>query len=142
MAESQPLPEAPCGAEYLRAVLRSPVYEVAQVTPLQVMEKISSRLGNTILVKREDRQPVHSFKVRGAYAMIAGLNEEQKARGVVTASAGNHAQGVALSATKLGIKSLIVMPLATADIKVDAVRAFGGEAFLFGPTLTRRKPKR
>ena len=141
MAESQPLPDAPCGAEYLHAVLRSPVYEVAQVTPLQVMEKISSRLGNTILVKREDRQPVHSFKVRGAYAMIAGLNEEQKARGVVTASAGNHAQGVALSATKLGIKSLIVMPLATADIKVDAVRAFGGEAFLFGANFDEAKAK-
>ena len=78
MAESQPLPEAPCGAEYLRAVLRSPVYEVAQVTPLQVMEKISSRLGNTILVKREDRQPVHSFKLRGAYAMIAGLTKSRK----------------------------------------------------------------
>ena len=141
MAESQPLPDAPGGAEYLRAVLRSPVYEVAQVTPLQVMEKISARLGNTILVKREDRQPVHSFKVRGAYAMIAGLNEEQKARGVVTASAGNHAQGVALSATKLGIKSLIVMPLATADIKVDAVRAFGGEAFLFGANFDEAKAK-
>ena len=141
MAEAQPLPEAPCGAEYLRAVLRSPVYEVAQVTPLQKMEKISARLGNTILVKREDRQPVHSFKLRGAYAMIAGLNEEQKARGVVTASAGNHAQGVALSATKLGIKSLIVMPLATADIKVDAVRAFGGEAFLFGANFDEAKAK-
>ncbi|WP_158784310.1 threonine ammonia-lyase, biosynthetic [Pantoea sp. BAV 3049] len=141
MAESQPLPAEPCGAEYLRAVLRSPVYEVAQVTPLQKMEKISSRLGNTILVKREDRQPVHSFKLRGAYAMIATLTEEQKARGVVTASAGNHAQGVALSATKLGIKSLIVMPVATADIKVDAVRAFGGEAFLFGANFDEAKGK-
>src|SRR5699024_12397068 len=127
MAESQPLPDAPCGAEYLRAVLRAPVYEVAQVTPLQKMDKLSSRLDNVILVKREDRQPVHSFKLRGAYSMIAGLNSEQKACGVITASAGNHAQGVALSSTRLGIKSLIVMPVATADIKVDAVRAFGGE---------------
>ena len=141
MAESQLLPAEPCGAEYLRAVLRSPVYEVAQVTPLQKMEKISSRLGNTILVKREDRQPVHSFKLRGAYAMIATLNEEQKARGVITASAGNHAQGVALSATKLGIQSLIVMPVATADIKVDAVRAFGGEAYLFGANFDEAKAK-
>ncbi|WLS81020.1 threonine ammonia-lyase, biosynthetic [Erwinia pyri] len=141
MAESQPLPAEPCGAEYLRAVLRSPVYEVAQVTPLQKMEKISSRLGNTILVKREDRQPVHSFKLRGAYAMISTLNEEQKARGVITASAGNHAQGVALSATRLGIKSLIVMPVATADIKVDAVRAFGGETFLFGANFDEAKAK-
>ena len=141
MAESQPLPAEPCGAEYLRAVLRSPVYEVAQVTPLQKMEKISSRLGNTILVKREDRQPVHSFKLRGAYAMIATLNEEQKARGVITASAGNHAQGVALSATRLGIKSLIVMPVATADIKVEAVRAFGGEIYLFGANFDEAKAR-
>lgn len=131
MAVSQPLSAAPCGAEYLRAILRAPVYEVAQVTPLQVMEKISSRVGNTVLVKREDRQPVHSFKLRGAYAMISSLTEEQKACGVVTASAGNHAQGVALSAHKMGIKALIVMPVATADIKVDAVRAFGGEVLLF-----------
>jgi len=141
MAESQPLPAEPCGAEYLRAVLRSPVYEVAQVTSLQKMEKISSRLGNTVLVKREDRQPVHSFKLRGAYAMIASLNEEQKACGVITASAGNHAQGVALSATRLGIKSLIVMPVATADIKVEAVRAFGGEAYLFGANFDEAKAK-
>lgn len=141
MAESQPLPVEPCGAEYLRAVLRSPVYEVAQVTPLQKMEKISSRFGNTILVKREDRQPVHSFKLRGAYAMISTLNAEQKARGVITASAGNHAQGVALSATKLGIKSLIVMPVATADIKVDAVRAFGGEVLLYGANFDEAKGK-
>lgn len=141
MAESQPLPDAPCGAEYLRAVLRSPVYEVAQVTPLQKMEKLSARLGNTVLVKREDRQPVHSFKLRGAYAMIAGLNEEQKTRGVVTASAGNHAQGVALSASRLGIKSLIVMPVTTADIKVEAVRTFGGEAYLFGANFDEAKAK-
>ncbi|XNM79846.1 pyridoxal-phosphate dependent enzyme [Escherichia coli] len=95
MADSQPLSGAPEGAEYLRAVLRAPVYEAAQVTPLQKMEKLSSRLDNVILVKREDRQPVHSFTLRGAYAMMAGLTEEQKAHGVITASAGNHAQGVA-----------------------------------------------
>ncbi|WP_413736632.1 threonine ammonia-lyase, biosynthetic [Sodalis sp. RH21] len=141
MADSLPLSAAPCAAEYLRATLRSPVYEVAQVTPLEVMEKLSARLGNCILVKREDRQPVHSFKLRGAYAMISGLSEEQKARGVVTASAGNHAQGVALSATKLGIKSLIVMPVATADIKVDAVRSFGGEALLYGANFDEAKAK-
>ncbi|MFK8258930.1 threonine ammonia-lyase, biosynthetic [Erwinia sp. AnSW2-5] len=141
MAESQPLSDQPSGAEYLRAVLRAPVYEAAQVTPLQKMEKISARLGNTILVKREDRQPVHSFKLRGAYTMIAGLNAEQKACGVITASAGNHAQGVALSSTKLGIKSLIVMPVATADIKIDAVRAFGGEVYLFGANFDEAKAK-
>lgn len=139
MAESQPLPDAPCGAEYLRAILRAPVYEVAQVTPLQKMEKLSSRLDNVILVKREDRQPVHSFKLRGAYAMIAGLNSAQKASGVITASAGNHAQGVALSSTRLGIKSLIVMPVTTADIKVDAVRAFGGEVLLYGANFDEAK---
>lgn len=141
MAVSQPLSAAPCGAEYLRAILRAPVYEVAQITPLQVMEKISSRLSNTILVKREDRQPVHSFKLRGAYAMLAGLTEEQKACGVITASAGNHAQGVALSASKLGIKALIVMSMATADIKVDAVRGFGSEVLLFGANFDEAKGK-
>ena len=89
MAESQPLSAAPEGAEYLRAVLRAPVYEAVQVTPLQKMEKLSSRLDNVILVKREDRQPVHSFKLRGAYAMMAGLTDEQKARGVITTAAAN-----------------------------------------------------
>lgn len=141
MALSLPLPDAPCGAEYLRAVLRAPVYEVAQVTPLQPMDKLSARLGNTIVVKREDRQPVHSFKLRGAYAMLATLTEAQKAHGVVTASAGNHAQGVALSASKLGIKALIVMPVATADIKVDAVRGFGGEVLLHGANFDEAKAR-
>ena len=141
MAESQVLSDAPDGAEYLRAVLRAPVYEVAQITPLEKMEKLSSRLENVILVKREDRQPVHSFKLRGAYSMIAGLTDEQKACGVITASAGNHAQGVALSSSGLGIKSLIVMPVATADIKVDAVRAFGGEVLLYGANFDEAKAK-
>ncbi|KEA50379.1 threonine dehydratase [Mangrovibacter sp. MFB070] len=141
MSESQPLSATPGGAEYLRAVLRAPVYEVAQVTPLQKMDKISARLENVVLVKREDRQPVHSFKLRGAYAMIASLTEEQKSHGVITASAGNHAQGVALSSTRLGIKSLIVMPVTTADIKVDAVRGFGGEVLLFGANFDEAKAK-
>ncbi|MDF2779562.1 MAG: ilvA, partial [Enterobacteriaceae bacterium] len=141
MAESQPLSAAPEGAEYLRAVLRAPVYEAVQVTPLQKMEKLSSRLDNVILVKREDRQPVHSFKLRGAYAMMAGLTDEQKARGAITASAGNHAQGVAFSAARLGVKALIVMPVATADIKVDAVRNFGGEVLLYGANFDEAKAK-
>ncbi|MEI7378096.1 threonine ammonia-lyase, biosynthetic [Dickeya chrysanthemi] len=141
MAVSQPLPAEPGGAEYLRAVLRAPVYEVAQVTPLEPMDKLSSRLGNVILVKREDRQPVHSFKLRGAYAMMASLSNEQKSHGVVTASAGNHAQGVALSASRLGIRALIVMPVATADIKVDAVRDFGGEVLLHGANFDEAKAK-
>ncbi len=109
MAAFRPLNSAPSSAEYLKATLSAPVYEAAIVTPLQEMTKISERLENTILVKREDRQPVHSFKLRGAYTMIAGLTPEQKAKGVVTASAGNHAQGVALSANRMGVKALIVM---------------------------------
>ncbi|PHM44591.1 diaminopropionate ammonia-lyase [Xenorhabdus mauleonii] len=131
----------PNGAEYLKAALSAPVYDVAQVTPLQEMQKISSRLNNTILVKREDRQPVHSFKLRGAYAMIAALTEEQKSRGVITASAGNHAQGVALSANKVGVKATVVMPIATADIKVDAVRSFGGRVLLHGANFDEAKAK-
>ncbi|BDH44078.1 L-threonine dehydratase [Salmonella enterica subsp. enterica serovar Choleraesuis] len=141
MAESSPLSARPDGAEYLRAVLRAPVYEVAQKTPLQEMDKLSARLENVVLVKREDRQPVHSFKLRGAYSMIAGLTEAQKAQGVITASAGNHAQGVALSSSRLGIKSLIVMPVTTADIKVDAVRGFGGEVLLHGNNFDEAKAK-
>ncbi|MXP51400.1 threonine ammonia-lyase, biosynthetic [Pantoea sp. SoEX] len=131
----------PCGAEYLRTVLRSPVYEIAKVTPLQKMEKLSLKFNNTILVKREDQQPVHSFKLRGAYAMIVGLTQDQKLRGVITASAGNHAQGVAYSANKLGIRSLIIMPKATVDIKIDAVRSFGGEIILYGNNFDEAKYK-
>nr|WP_167383283.1 threonine ammonia-lyase, biosynthetic [Xenorhabdus ishibashii] len=141
MVAVYPLNTEPKGAEYLKAALSAPVYDVAQVTPLQEMKKISARLGNTILVKREDRQLVHSFKLRGAYAMIAGLTEEQKSKGVITASAGNHAQGVALSASKVGIKATIVMPIATADIKVDAVRSFGGEVLLHGANFDEAKAK-
>ncbi|RLR50086.1 PLP-dependent threonine dehydratase, partial [Pseudomonas aeruginosa] len=141
MSAFRPLSSAPSGAEYLKAALSAPVYEAAIVTPLQEMTKISQRLDNTILVKREDRQPVHSFKLRGAYAMIAGLTPEQKAKGVVTASAGNHAQGVALSANRMGVKALIVMPTATADIKVDAVKQFGGETLLYGDNFDEAKAK-
>lgn len=129
------------GAEYLKTTLCSAVYDVAQVTPLEEMEKISQRLGNRVFVKREDRQTVHSFKIRGAQAMIASLNDEQRKRGVIAASAGNHAQGVALSATKLGINSLIVMPLTTPDIKVEAVKGFGGEVLLHGANFDEAKGK-
>ena len=122
----------PDAGEYLRKILLSPVYEVAKVTPLQVLKKLSDRLGNHVVLKREDMQPVHSFKLRGAYNKIAGLNEEQRVRGVIAASAGNHAQGVALSASKLNIKATIVMPTTTPDIKVDAVRRMGGNVVLFG----------
>lgn len=135
------LSDSPSAIDYLRAILCSPVYEVAQVTPLETMSTLSDRLGNQILVKREDRQPVHSFKIRGAHAMIASLTEEQKAKGVIAASAGNHAQGVALSATGLGIQSLIVMPEVTPDIKIEAVRSFGGKVLLHGCNFDEAKAK-
>lgn len=118
--------------EYLRKILLSPVYDVAKVTPLQRMEKLSDRLGVDVMLKREDEQIVHSFKLRGAYHKIALLSPEAKAKGVVAASAGNHAQGCALSGQKLGVKASIVMPKTTPDIKVDAVRRMGGNAILFG----------
>ncbi|MDE4029841.1 threonine ammonia-lyase, biosynthetic [Glaesserella parasuis] len=129
------------GTDYLRAILSSKIYDLAQVTPLQKMEKLSERLGNHISIKREDRQPVHSFKLRGAYAMISNLSPAQKNAGVIAASAGNHAQGVALSAKHLGLRALIVMPQNTPSIKVDAVRGFGGEVLLHGVNFDEAKAK-
>jgi len=108
------------------------VYEVARVTPLEVAAKLSARLGNTVLLKREDLQPVHSFKLRGAYNKIASLPAAERQRGVICASAGNHAQGVALAGRQLGIPTLIVMPRTTPAIKVDSVRALGGKVVLHG----------
>ncbi|WP_298068705.1 threonine ammonia-lyase, biosynthetic [uncultured Mailhella sp.] len=120
------------GAEYLRKILLSPVYDVARVTPLDYLEKLSERIGNQVFLKREDLQPVHSFKLRGAYNKIARLPADARERGIVAASAGNHAQGCALSGSRLGVKATIVMPRTTPDIKVDAVRRFGGNVVLFG----------
>lgn len=133
----------PSQSDYINAIVKlgSRVYEAAQVTPLQKMGKLSERLHNNIWIKREDRQPVNSFKLRGAYAMISSLSEEQKAAGVIAASAGNHAQGVALSAKQLGLKALIVMPQNTPSIKVDAVRGFGGEVLLHGANFDEAKAK-
>lgn len=108
------------------------ISDVAEETPLEAAPKLSARLGNRIWIKREDLQPVFSFKLRGAYNCIAALSEEQRSRGVVTASAGNHAQGVALSGTRLGIATHIVMPRTTPSIKVDSVRGLGGNAILHG----------
>ncbi|WP_268810274.1 pyridoxal-phosphate dependent enzyme, partial [Vibrio parahaemolyticus] len=140
MMESQPEKKVnQSGADYLRQILRAPVYEVATVTPLQEMPRLSARIGNNVQIKREDRQPVHSFKLRGAYNMVASLTEAQKAAGVIAASAGNHAQGMALSGTKLGIKTTIVMPKTTPDIKVDAVRSFGGNVVLHGSNFDEAK---
>lgn len=127
------------GAEYLRHILRAPIYDIALVTPLQAMPRLSERLGNQVQIKREDRQPVNSFKLRGAYNMVASLTDEQKRAGVITASAGNHAQGIALSGKHLGINALIVMPKITPDIKVEAVRSFGGNVLLFGNNFDEAK---
>jgi threonine dehydratase len=129
----------PTGADYLRQILRAPIYEVAIVTPLQDMPRLSERIHNRVQLKREDRQPVHSFKLRGAYNMVSSLNDEQKAAGVIAASAGNHAQGMALSGTKLNINTIIVMPKTTPSIKVDAVRGFGGTVVLHGNNFDEAK---
>lgn len=110
----------------------SSVYEVAKVTPLASAAQLSERFGNQIYLKREDEQSIHTFKLRGAYQKMASLTENQTAKGVVASSAGNHAQGVALAAKKLGVKAYIVMPLSTPKIKVEAVQRLGGEVLLFG----------
>lgn len=122
-------------AQYLKKILLAPIYEAAVETPLQPLNKLSARLNNHISLKREDLQPVHSFKLRGAYNKLASLSETQKQHGVIAASAGNHAQGVALSAKKMGLKATIVMPRTTPDIKVDAVRSFGGNVVLHGDSF-------
>ncbi len=118
--------------DYLRRILLAPVYDIAVETELTHLNKLSTRLNNQIFLKREDQQPVHSFKLRGAYNKLSSLTEAQCIHGVIAASAGNHAQGLALAASKLGIKATIVMPKTTPDIKVDNVRRFGGEVRLVG----------
>ncbi|MGC1953767.1 MAG: threonine ammonia-lyase, biosynthetic [Gammaproteobacteria bacterium] len=118
--------------DYLERILKARVYDVAHETPLDPAPMLSKRLGNRVLLKREDLQPVFSFKLRGAYNKIAGLDPEACARGVIAASAGNHAQGVALAARHRGIEALIVMPKTTPRIKVDAVRAYGAMIVLHG----------
>ena len=118
--------------DYLERILTSRVYDVAVESPLDVAHNLSRRLNNQILLKREDLQPVFSFKCRGAYNKMARLTAAQLARGVVAASAGNHAQGVALAAQKLGATAIIVMPATTPKIKVDAVAARGAQVILHG----------
>ena len=113
---------------YLKRILTARVYDVAIESPLENAPNLSARTGNRILLKREDMQPVFSFKLRGAYNKMAQLTPEQVKRGVITASAGNHAQGVALSAHKMGCKAIIVMPTTTPQVKIDAVRHFGQRA--------------
>jgi threonine dehydratase len=116
----------------LKQILTSKVYEVAIETPLEESAVLSQSLNNRILLKREDLQPVFSFKLRGAYNRIANLTIEERGRGVITASAGNHAQGVAFSGQKLGIKTTIVMPVTTPAIKISAVKSYGATVVLFG----------
>lgn len=118
--------------DYLQRVLKSRVYDVAIESPLDAAPRLSRRLGNQVLLKREDLQPVFSFKLRGAYNKIAHLAAATAARGVICASAGNHAQGVALAARKRGIPALVVMPQSTPAIKVQAVIDLGGEVVLHG----------
>ena len=121
---------------YLRQVLTARVYEVAQVSALDEAPALSRRTGHTVLLKREDQQPVFSFKLRGAYNKMAHLTPGQLRRGVICASAGNHAQGVALGARRLGARAVIVMPVTTPRVKVDAVRALGGEVVLAGESYS------
>ena len=120
---------------YIKKILDSRVYDVAQETPLDHARLLSARFGNAIWLKREDLQPVFSFKIRGAYNKIAQLSEEEKAKGVICASAGNHAQGVALSAQALGIRAVIVMPQTTPEIKVNSVRSRGARVVLKGDSF-------
>ncbi|TDM09807.1 MAG: threonine ammonia-lyase, biosynthetic [Ideonella sp. MAG2] len=127
---------APDLTDYLRRILTAKVYDVAIESPLDAAKSLSRRLGSQVLLKREDLQPVFSFKLRGAYNKMAHLSPEQLQRGVICASAGNHAQGVALSAKRLGCKAIIVMPVTTPKVKVDAVTALGGEVVLFGESYT------
>jgi len=121
---------------YLEAIEHARVYDVASETPLELAPKLSARLRNEVLFKREDLQPVFSFKLRGAYNKIAQLGSDERKRGVICASAGNHAQGVALSARKLGISAVIVMPRTTPDIKVQAVESMGAEVALAGDSYS------
>jgi len=129
---SQPLQPA----DYLKKILTARVYDVARESALDAARNLSRRLHNKVLLKREDQQPVFSFKLRGAYNKMAQLSPEQLKRGVICASAGNHAQGVALAAHKLGCRAVIVMPVTTPQLKIDAVKGLGGEVVLHGDSYS------
>jgi len=122
--------------EYLRRILTARVYDVAIESPLEEAPRLSERLGNRVLLKREDLQPVKSFKLRGAYNKMARLPREELRRGVIAASAGNHAQGVAMAAQTLGCRAVIVMPVTTPQVKVEAVRSRGAEVVLYGDSYS------
>ena len=123
-------------ADYLKRILNARVYDVARESALDNAPNLSARLHNKVLLKREDQQPVFSFKLRGAYNKMAHLSPAQLKKGVICASAGNHAQGVALSAKTLGCTAIIVMPITTPQLKIDAVKALGGEVLLFGESYS------
>ncbi|OZI53439.1 threonine ammonia-lyase, biosynthetic [Bordetella genomosp. 4] len=122
--------------DYLKRILTSKVYDVAVESPLETATQLSQRISNTILLKREDTQAVFSFKLRGAYNKMANLSPAARNRGVIAASAGNHAQGVALSARRLGCRAVIVMPTTSPQVKIDAVRGLGGEVVLAGESFS------
>ncbi len=122
--------------DYLKKILTARVYDVAVETPLELAKSLSLRIANQVFLKREDSQQVFSFKLRGAYNKMAHLTPEQLRRGVICASAGNHAQGVALGASRMGCKALIVMPTTTPRLKIDAVKALGGEVVLQGESYS------
>jgi threonine dehydratase len=122
--------------EYLSKIKNARVYDVAKITPLDLQVNLSKRLGNTIVLKREDMQSVFSFKLRGAYNKMANLSFDVLAKGVIAASAGNHAQGVALSAQELNCRAVIVMPTTTPQIKIDAVKSRGAEVLLRGDSYS------
>ena len=121
-------------SDYLELIRDARVYDVAEETPVDLASNLSRRLGNRVLMKREDLQPVFSFKLRGAYNKIAQLSDDELGNGVICSSAGNHAQGVALAARRRGVRAVIVMPITTPSIKIDAVSALGGEVVLHGDT--------
>lgn len=122
----------PTTSDLIEKILKARVYDIAVNTPLEKARSLSARIDNQIYLKREDSQEVFSFKLRGAFNCMYHLSEEQKQKGVIASSAGNHAQGVALAGKKLGIKAKIVMPLTTPEIKIQAVKSFGGEAIIHG----------
>ena len=136
MARAQRTSLARTRADYLQRILTARVYDVAEESPLEPARALSRRLGNHVLLKREDQQSVFSFKLRGAYNKMAHLTPAQLERGVICASAGNHAQGVALGAKRLGCRAVVVMPITTPRVKVDAVQALGGEVVLHGDSYS------
>ncbi|MFN9644610.1 MAG: threonine ammonia-lyase, biosynthetic [Cyanobacteriota bacterium] len=133
-ADRRPPPDGPEPSPYLQRILRARVYDVAIESPLEHAPNLSRRLGNRVLLKREDLQPVFSFKLRGAYNKMVALAPAELERGVIAASAGNHAQGVALAAQRLRCRAVIVMPVTTPEVKVRSVAARGAEVVLHGDT--------